>query len=113
MTAEAKPMRRSGSWMSVWDDRILEWIRENEGHGTPKKLHESGLIRVSQTHIGRRCQKLAENGLLQPVGNGAYILTEEGEAYLDEKYDAEEGVYIDGESDVSTGNGGAGEHNNA
>ena len=81
--------------MSVWDDRILEWIRENEGSGTPKKLKESGLIRVSQTHIARRCKKLSENGLLKHVGHGAYVITEEGEGYLDENYDAEEGVFID------------------
>ncbi|MFC6973467.1 ArsR family transcriptional regulator [Halomicroarcula sp. GCM10025709] len=89
-------MRRSGSWQSVWDDRILEWIRENDGAGTPKKLKESGLIRVSQAHISRRCRKLAENGLLREIGNGAYVITEEGIAYLDEEYDAEEGVYISG-----------------
>ena len=93
-TAEVRLMRRSGSWMSVWDDRILEWMRENEGHGTPKRLFESGLIRISQTHISRRCRKLADNGLLQRVGNGAYIITDEGKAYLDEEYDAEEKAYI-------------------
>ncbi|WP_336327869.1 ArsR family transcriptional regulator [Halovenus sp. HT40] len=94
-------MRRSGSWMSVWDDRILEWMKENDGSGTPKELKESGLIRISQTHIARRCKTLAENGLLQHVGHGAYILSEEGEAYLEEEYDAEEHAYINN-------NGGAG-----
>jgi len=69
---------------------------ENEGSGTPKRLKESGLIRVSQTHIARRCKELAENGLLRHVGNGAYVITDEGEAYLAEEYDAEEGVYING-----------------
>lgn len=93
-------MRRSGSWMSVWDDRILEWMEENNGSGTPKELKESGLIRISQTHIARRCKKLAENGLLKHVGHGAYLLSEEGEAYLGEQYDAEEHAYIN--------NGGAG-----
>nr|WP_089812923.1 helix-turn-helix domain-containing protein [Halomicrobium zhouii] len=88
-------MRRSGSWQSVWDDRILEWIRENEGTGTPKELDDSGLIRVSRTQVSRRMKKLSENGLLRHVGNGAYLLTDEGEAYLDEEYDAEEGVYLD------------------
>ncbi|WP_225306766.1 phage repressor protein [Haloarcula hispanica] len=29
------------------------------------------------------------------------MITEEGEAYLDEEYDAEEGVYVDGENDLS------------
>jgi Mn-dependent DtxR family transcriptional regulator len=99
-------MRRSGSWQSVWDDRILEWIKENEGSGTPKKLKESGFIRVSQTHIARRCKKLAEHGLLQEIGNGAYVITEEGEAYLDEEYDAERGVYMNRDmSNEESGNG--------
>lgn len=88
-------MRLSGSWQSVWDDRILEWMREHEGTGTPKEIHDSGLVRVSRTQIGRRMKKLAEHGLLIHVGNGAYVITDEGEAYLDEEYDAEEGVYIE------------------
>ncbi|EMA18600.1 hypothetical protein C443_18929 [Haloarcula argentinensis DSM 12282] len=46
-------------------------------------------------------KKLAEHGLLTHVGNGAYVITEEGEAYLDEEYDAEEGVYLDRENDAS------------
>ena len=94
-------MRLSGSWQSVWDDRILEWMRENEETGTPKEVHDSGLVRVSRTQIGRRMKKLAEHGLLTHVGNGAYVITEEGKAYLDEEYDAEEGVYLDRESDAS------------
>lgn len=88
-------MRLSGSWQSVWDDRILEWMRENEGTGTPKEIHDSGLVRVSRTQVGRRMKKLAEHGLLNHVGNGAYVITEEGEAYLNEAYDAEEGVFLD------------------
>ncbi|MBX0286791.1 ArsR family transcriptional regulator [Halomicroarcula sp. F28] len=87
-------MRLSGSWQSVWDDRILEWMRENEGTGTPKEIHDSGLVRVSRTQIGRRMKKLAEHHLLTHVGNGAYVITDEGEAYLEEEYDAEEGVYL-------------------
>ncbi|WP_459193645.1 ArsR family transcriptional regulator [Halosimplex sp. J119] len=89
--------------MSVWDDRILEWMRENEGSGTPKQLNDSGLIRVSQTHIARRCKKLADNGLLRHVGNGAYVITEKGEAYLNEEYDAEQGKYINNGNSATDG----------
>lgn len=46
-------------------------------------------------------KKLADHGLLTHVGNGAYVITEEGEAYLDEEYDAEEGVYIDDDYDAA------------
>jgi len=88
-------VRRSASWQSVWDDRILEWIRENEGTGTAGQMKDSDIIRCSRPTISRRLNKLADHGLVRDVGNGAYMLTEEGEAYLDEEYDAEEGVYID------------------
>ena len=91
-------MRRSGSWQSVWDDRILEWMRENDGSGTPKEIKESGLVRISQTHIARRCRKLAEHGLLTHIGHGAYVISEEGIAYLNEEYDAEEGYYLNQEN---------------
>jgi Mn-dependent DtxR family transcriptional regulator len=70
-------------------------MRENDGTGTPKEIHDSGLVRVSRTQVGRRMKKLAEHGLLKHVGNGAYVITDEGEAYLEERYDAEEGVYLD------------------
>jgi predicted transcriptional regulator len=87
-------MRRSASWQSVWDDRILEWLHANDGAGTPKQIHDSGLIRASKSTVVRRCQKLAEHGLLNHIGNGAYIITDEGEAYLKGEYDVEEGVYL-------------------
>ncbi|PSP38298.1 transcriptional regulator [Halobacteriales archaeon QH_7_65_31] len=88
-------MRRSGSWQSVWDDRILEWIRENDGTGTAKQIDDSGLVRVQKPHITRRLKKLTEHGLVKHVGNGAYLLTKEGEGYLDEEYDVERSVWLD------------------
>jgi predicted transcriptional regulator len=85
-------------------------MRENEGAGTPKKLKESGLIRVSQAHISRRCKTLAEHGLLREIGNGAYVITEEGKAYLNEEYDAEEETYIN-TGGAKNGNGSERETN--
>jgi AraC-like DNA-binding protein len=87
-------MRHSGSWQSVWDDRILEWIFENEGAGTASEMKTSDRIRISRSQISRRLSILAEHELLLHVGNGAYIITDEGEAYLHEEYDAEGGVYL-------------------
>jgi len=99
-------MRRSASWQSVWDDRILEWLQANDGAGTPKKIHDSGLIRASKSTVVRRCQKLAEHGLLNHIGNGAYVITEEGKAYLNEEYDVERGVYMNRDmSDEESSNG--------
>ena len=79
--------------MVLADERTLEYIRENES-GAPTEMAESGDVRYTPQHISQRCKKLAENDLLQPLGNGVYIITDAGEAYLDEEYDAERGVYL-------------------
>ena len=75
--------------MTIWDDRILEYIRENES-SSPKKLEDSGYVRVSRSHISRRLRKLAEHGLLNHLGNGVYVITDRGEAYLDGELDTSE-----------------------
>ncbi|THE63395.1 phage repressor protein [Salinadaptatus halalkaliphilus] len=36
----------------------------------------------------------ATHGLLTPLGNGVYTITDSGEAYLDEEYDAESEIYL-------------------
>ena len=72
--------------MVIADDRILEYIREHE-HGAPTEMKREGPIRYSRQYIAKRCRKLAEHGLLQPVGNGVYIITERGEKYLDGELD--------------------------
>jgi len=87
-------MRQSGSWMTIWDDRILEYIDQEES-GSPAELKKSGYLKVSKSHISRRLRKLAEHGLLQHLGNGVYIITDEGEAYLEGDYNAETETYID------------------
>mgnify|MGYP000563180921 CR=1 FL=1 len=79
-------MRKSGSWMTIWDDRILEYIREHEGSSVGE-LEDSDYVRVSNAHISRRCKKMAEHGLLRPLGNGVYVITERGESYLDGELD--------------------------
>ncbi|WP_420182064.1 helix-turn-helix domain-containing protein [Haloarcula sp. KBTZ06] len=88
-------MRQSGSWMTIWDDRILEIIREEES-GTSTELAKRDEIHIAQSTVSRRLQKLSEHDLLRALGNGVYVLTDEGEAYLEEKYDAERERYING-----------------
>jgi len=73
--------------MTIWDDRILEYIDEH-GSGSPKELVDSGYFDVSRGHISRRLRKLADKGFLQDLGNGVYIMSERGEAYLNEELDA-------------------------
>jgi predicted transcriptional regulator len=82
-------MRYSGRWMTLADDRILEYIREN-GSGAPKEMEESGYVRFSHSYIGQRCKKLVAYGLLQHLGNGVYVITDDGEDYLDGDLDTAE-----------------------
>lgn len=81
--------------MTIWDDRILEYIRHNDGTGRVGQLADSDLIRVSGSHVSRRCRKLAEHGLLRDLGNGVYAITDRGEAYLDGELDASEDAQDD------------------
>lgn len=82
-------MRKSGAWMTIWDDRILEYIRQEES-GSPRELKDSGYLRVSKSHISRRLKRLAEHGMLNHLGNGVYVITEIGEEYLVGEIDADE-----------------------
>jgi predicted transcriptional regulator len=75
--------------MVLADDRILEYIREN-GAASPTPMADSGYVRYSSQYIGQRCQKLAKHGLLQHLGNGVYVITDRGEAYLDGELDTSE-----------------------
>lgn len=65
-------------------------------------IAKDGSIRVSNAHVSRRCKKLAEEGLLLEIGNGAYVITDEREGYLDGEYDAENHVFLD-EFDTESG----------
>ncbi|MDQ2052055.1 ArsR family transcriptional regulator [Natronolimnohabitans sp. A-GB9] len=73
--------------MQPVDDRILEIFREH-GNLTPAAVEEFG--GPSSSHASRRCKQLAQYGLLEQIVTGLYTITDEGEAYLDEKLDASE-----------------------
>lgn len=89
-------MRRSASWQSAPDDRILEIAAEDQ-NGVVKvgNLAEHPYIHVGQSQVSRRCKKLAEHDLLRPLGDGVYVITEEGRGYLEERYDVQRGVWLD------------------
>ncbi len=80
-------MRLSADWMVTADDRILEYLSENET-GTPKRMADSGYVRFSRSYITQRCKKLVNHGLLRHLGNGVYVITEEGKQYLEGELDA-------------------------
>lgn len=79
-------MRYSGDWMVLADDRILEYVRENQTAGSTQ-MADSGYVRYSQSYISQRCRKLVERGLLEHLGNGVYSITKRGERYLDGEID--------------------------
>ncbi|AXG09495.1 hypothetical protein DU484_06220 [Haloplanus rubicundus] len=82
-------MRKSASWMVLWDDRLLE-IARREGHISPKTAEDSGYVHITNAQISRRLSKLADHGLLRRLPNGVYTITAEGEKYLDGELNAEE-----------------------
>jgi predicted transcriptional regulator len=95
-------MRYSGDWMVLADDRILEYVRANES-GRPKAMADSGYVRYSRQYVHQRCKKLVEQGLLNHLGNGVYIITERGEKYLDGEIDTSENAPDEVESPIDNG----------
>ena len=89
-------MRKSGKWMVLLDERILELLSKEENEFmSPSDIAEHKRIPYSSQHVGRRCKKLAEHGLLKPVARGVYTITEEGVAYLNGEYSAAENSNIE------------------
>jgi predicted transcriptional regulator len=68
--------------MTIWDDRILEILRDTDS-GTPSELADEEYIKVTRQQVSRRLKKLNEHGLVKHLGNGVYVITERGEKYLD------------------------------
>lgn len=78
-------MRQRANWMNPVDDRIMELLAD-EGAGTPKSLADS--IGHNNDYVGVRCRELAAYGLLRRPSRGLYLLSEDGEAYLEGDLDA-------------------------
>jgi hypothetical protein len=87
--------------MVLTDDRVLEYLRENETGGATE-MAESGLIPYTRGYISQRLSKLADHNLVKPLGNGVYRITERGERYLDGELNTSE----DAPDEVPDVNGG-------
>ena len=106
-------MRKSAEWMSVWDDRILEYVLEN-GSGSPTEIINSGYVHVSRQHVSRRMSKLAEEGLLNSLGNGIYQINKRGQQYLIGNFDVKKEQYINTDlSDINFRNSNFGDFDEA
>ena len=82
-------MRYSADWMTIADERILEYLSTSET-STPKKMADSGNVRFSRQYIGERCRKLAYYEMVQHLGNGVYLITKKKKKYLTGDLDAED-----------------------
>ncbi|WP_424014137.1 winged helix-turn-helix domain-containing protein [Halorubrum xinjiangense] len=83
--------------MTLVDDRILEYLHENEA-ASPTEMMKGGPIKFSRAYIGRRCRKLQEEGLIREISDATYVITEDGEEYLKGHLDTEDWRYIDKEA---------------
>lgn len=94
-------LRHSGDWMNLIDDRILEYLDENEA-ASPIEMKKGGPIKYDRAYIGRRCKKLVDKGLIREISDATYMITDDGIAYLEGRLDTGDWRYIDEESgDVS------------
>ena len=80
-------MRRSPPWWKLADDRILEYLRDHEAAG-PTEIANSDSIHFSQPWVSRRLTLLKESGFVRVIAQGTYVITERGEGYLAEEFDA-------------------------
>ena len=87
--------------MALVDDRVLEYLSEHES-GSPAEMKREGPINYSRQYIDKRCKRLTEEGLIKHFGNGIYVITDDGEAYLDGRLDTQEWRYIDDDTDELT-----------
>jgi len=74
--------------MSIWDERILEYLTENKS-GSPTKLAEEEYFHITKSQVSNRLRTLADHELLESLGNGVYIITDKGTRYLEGRYNAE------------------------
>jgi len=86
-------IRKSGDWMTKYDDRILEYLRENNS-ARPADIARYDYVYCSSSYVGQRLRELTEHGLVTVQERPIYELTEEGRAYLIGAYDAETGQYL-------------------
>jgi hypothetical protein len=67
-------------------------IHTRERLWLPKKKEEAR-IRYTPEYVPERRRELANRGLLQHLGNGVSVITEDGERYLNGEFDT--GEFVD------------------
>lgn len=86
--------------MKAPDPFIMEYIEES-GPASPAEIvdDERGGLPFSRGYVNTRCQKLENNGFLVNLGNGMYQVTERGQDWLAEDFDA---AVLDGDQGKAT-----------
>lgn len=74
-------IRKPAECMTKADDRILEYLNENQA-GTTKAIANNPNIDINRQYLGRKLQKLAEVELVTRAGRGVYHLSDHGQGYL-------------------------------
>jgi hypothetical protein len=90
--------------MVLLDDRILEFLAENEA-GSPSEIKRGTTTDNSRQHFARRCRKLAEEGLIREISHATYVITDDGQAYLDGRLDTQNWVRLDDDGTAETPEG--------
>ena len=81
-------MRLDAEWMVRADERILEFLLEAGPH-SPTGIENDGRVRFGSEYIGRRLRDyLVPVGLADTVGNGVYVITDQGRSFLEGDLDA-------------------------
>ncbi len=87
-----KPDRKSGCWMKLLDERIMERLDEAEQPLTPWMISED-LGSPSRRRVDERCRVLARAGFIQVSRRFAlddqFTVTGWGRLYLDGEVDAD------------------------
>jgi len=88
-------MRYRAEWQVLLDDRILEIAAEADGPLDAMDFNDQINAEYNTDHVRRRCNKLVDEGLLKRTHprHAAYVITDEGRAYLEGAYDVAAGAY--------------------
>ncbi|MFC7139262.1 MarR family transcriptional regulator [Halosimplex aquaticum] len=81
-------MRQPADWMQPMDERILEALQSCGLVLSPSIIAYN--IDKSREAVGRRLSELSDFGLVERVDRGKYIITTEGEDYLNGDLNASE-----------------------
>lgn len=84
---EKVTLRRSATWMTIVDERILEHI-DQEGWASPELIANGESVDVSAGFVEERLQFLEYAGMVYRFARDMWELTSTGQRYLDGDLDA-------------------------